>query len=199
MQSFPYWIYFSTLVEYSTLSLINEWASKCGWSDAREHTLTFTSCTQMFHCLPRPYAYTSDKYANSTTILSTIRKQRKKTLFTIESESYLNESWIFFILKKKHRTRFVGRIFRDGEIQLDDDNITNFLRIAHILQWCRCIFCACFFYSAIIYTRYILVIWLMSRINMIQNVPYLLYWWFKWLHSCPNVPYLLSICAIFTI
>lgn len=61
------------------------------------------------------------------------------------------------------------------------------------------VFCAFFFYSAIINTRYILVIWLMSRINMIQNVPYLLYWWFKWLHSCPNVPYLLSICAIFTI
>lgn len=94
------------LIEYIFQHLLNiqlfhslmEWASKCGWSDAREHTLTFTSCTQMFHCLSRPYVYTNDKYANSTTILSTIRKQRKKkTLFTIESESYLNESWIFFI------------------------------------------------------------------------------------------------------
>lgn len=39
----------------------------------------------------------------------------------------------------------MGRIFRDGEIQLDDDNITNFLRTAHILQRCCCFFLRVFF------------------------------------------------------
>lgn len=46
----------------------------------------------------------------------------------------------------------MGRIFRDGEIQLDDDNITNFLRIAHILQWCRCFLRVFFLFGNYLYS-----------------------------------------------
>lgn len=96
------------LIEYIFQHLLNiqlfhslmEWASKCGWSDAREHTLTFTSCTQMFHCLSRPYVYTNDKYANSTTILSTIRKQRKKNVVYYRKRIVFEWKLNFFYLKK---------------------------------------------------------------------------------------------------